>query len=86
VHDLERAAGVPVPKPMDTIKIVSQRLRYTQKQQDDILAHFIQGADLSAGGIMQAVTSVARSIPDADTAFQLESSATRALRLAAAAA
>ena len=86
VHDLERAAGVSVPKPQNTIKIVSQRLRYTKQQQDDILAHFIQGADLTAGGVMQAVTSVARSIPDADTAFAMESTATRALRLAASAA
>ena len=68
------------------IKVVAQRLRYTQQQQDDILAHFIQGADLSAGGIMQAVTSVARSIPDADAAYQLESTAARALRVAASVA
>ncbi|MFF5291869.1 hypothetical protein [Paractinoplanes globisporus] len=86
VHDLERAAGIAVPKPQDTIKIVAQQLRYTQQQQDDILAHFIQGADPTAGGVMQAVTSLARSTSDADTAFQLESSATRALRVAAAAA
>lgn len=86
VRDLERAAGVKVTKPDTTIKVVSQRLRYSKEQQDAILAHFIQGADLSAGGIMQAVTSVARSITDADQAYRMESTAGQALRLAAAAA
>jgi len=86
VRDLERAAGVNVTKPDNTIKVVAQRLHYTQEQQDEILAHFIQGADLSAGGIMQAVTSVARSITDADQAYRMESTAGQALRLAAAAA
>lgn len=86
VADLERAAGVTVRKPENTIKVVSQQLHYTQDQQDAILAHFIAGADLSAGGIMQAVTSVARSIGDADAAYRMETTASKALHLAAAAA
>ncbi|MEV8509684.1 DUF932 domain-containing protein [Actinoplanes sp. NPDC051475] len=86
VADLERAAGVTVRRPETTIKVVSQQLHYTQEQQDAILAHFIAGADLSAGGIMQAVTSVARSIDDADAAYRMETTASKALRLAAAAA
>ena len=86
VADLERAAGVTVRKPEATIKVVSQRLHYTKDQQDAILAHFIAGADLSAGGIMQAVTSVARSIDDADAAYRMETTASKALQLAATAA
>ncbi|MBM2623413.1 DUF932 domain-containing protein [Actinoplanes sp. LDG1-06] len=86
VSDLERAAGVKVRRPEVTIKVVSQQLHYTQDQQDAILAHFIAGSDLSAGGVMQAVTSVARSIEDADAAYRMETTASRALRLAAAAA
>jgi hypothetical protein len=54
------------------------------------LAHFIAGGDLSAGGIMRAVTSYARAVADADTAFRMESTAAQAnratLRLAAAVA
>jgi len=86
VRELEKVAGVTVAKPDDTIKIVAQRLRYTEEQQQGILAHFIQGGDLSAGGIMQAVTSYARSIPDADSAYRMETTAGQALHLAAAAA
>jgi hypothetical protein len=84
VRDLEKAAGVTVEEPDATIKVVGQRLRYTEEQQQSILAHFIRGGDLSAGGIMQAVTSVAQTIPDADDAYKLESTAPQALRLAAA--
>jgi hypothetical protein len=84
VRDLEKAAGVTVEEPDATIKVVGQRLRYTEEQQQSILAHFIRGGDLSAGGIMQAVTSVAQTIPDADDAYKLESTALQALRLAAA--
>ena len=83
-RDLEKAAGVAVDEPDATIKVVGQRLRYTEEQQESILAHFIRGGDLSAGGIMQAVTSVAQTIADADDAYRLESTAVQALRLAAA--
>ena len=83
VRDLQQAADVAVTQPDTTIKIVADRLQYTKDQQAAILAHFIAGADLSAGGIMQAVTSVARSIPDADAAYRMETTATQALHLAA---
>ncbi len=82
VRDLEKAAGVTVDEPDTTIKVVGQKLRYTEEQQQNILAHFIRGGDLSAGGIMQAVTSVAQTIPDADDAYKLESTAVQALTLA----
>jgi hypothetical protein len=86
VRDLEQAAGIVVAKPDETIKIVGQKLKYTEEQQADILAHFIRGADLSTGGVMQAITSYGRAVADADVAYRMESTATQALRLAAAAA
>ena len=47
------------------------------------LAHFIRGGQLTAGGVMQAVTSVAQTLDDADTAADLESQALRVMDLAA---
>lgn len=85
VRELEKAAGISVPRPEETLKVLGQKLRYTEDQQRDILAHFISGADLSAGGIMQAVTSYGRSVDDADVGYQMENTAVQALRLAAAA-
>ena len=48
------------------------------------LTHFIRGGDVTAGGVMHAVTSVAQTLPDADTAHDMESLALRALDIAAA--
>jgi hypothetical protein len=48
------------------------------------LTHFIRGGDVTAGGVMHAVTSVAQTLPDADAAHEMESAALRALDIAAA--
>ena len=52
---------------------------------DAILGHFIRGGQLTAGGVMQAVTSVAQTLDDADAAHELEAQAVRVLDLAATA-
>ncbi len=57
VREMERDAGHPVADPQETIQAVSARLRFTDAQQHDILSHFIRGGDLTAGGVMHAVTS-----------------------------
>ena len=84
VRELEAAAGVPVTDPDTTIRTVATRLKYTDDTARAILAHFITGADLSAGGVMHAVTSVAQTLPDADAAHEMESTAIQAMHLAAA--
>src|ERR1035438_1594089 len=84
VRELEKDAGHPVTDPQEAVRIVSQRLRFTDTQQADILTHFIRGGDVTAGGVMHAVTSVAQTLPDADTAHVMESLAVRALDIAAA--
>jgi hypothetical protein len=83
VRELEKNAGHPVARPDEAIKAISAQLRFTREQQDDILAHFIRGGSMTAGGIMHAVTSVAQTV-DADTAYEMEAAALPALRLAAA--
>ena len=55
-----------------------------RRDADTILAHFIRGGQLTAGGVMQAVTSVAQTLDDADAAHDLEAQALRVLDLAAA--
>jgi hypothetical protein len=83
IRELEDDAGRPVDDPDTTIKLVGQRLRYSDEQQTAILTHFIRGGDLSAGGIMHAVTSVAQTLADADAAYELETTAVQAMRVAA---
>ena len=84
VREIEKDAGHPVEDPQEAIRAVSQRLRFTDAQQADILSHFIRGGDVTAGGVMHAVTSVAQTQDDADTAHEMESLALRALDFAAA--
>ncbi|MEV6987330.1 DUF932 domain-containing protein [Sphaerisporangium sp. NPDC051017] len=83
VTTMEARAGVPIVRPAETIHLVSQQLRFSDQQQDAILGHFIKGGDLTAGGVMHAVTSVAQTLTDADTAHEMESRALQALQLAA---
>ena len=70
---MEQDAGKPLADPQEAVRTVSQRLRFTDAQQADILTHFIRGGDVTAGGVMHAVTSVAQMLPDADTAHEMES-------------
>ena len=81
---IEKDAGRPVADPQEAVQTVSQRLRFTDAQQAEILTHFIRGGDVTAGGVMHAVTSVAQTLPDADAAHEMESAALRALDIAAA--
>ena len=81
---IEADAGHPVTDPQEAIRVVSQRLRFTDAQQSDILSYFIRGGDVTAGGVMHAVTAAAQAQDDADTAHEMESAALRALDIAAA--
>ena len=83
VRDLEKQAGHRVADAVKTVEVISARLRYTEAQQAEILDHFIKGGDLTAGGIMHAVTSAAQVQGDGDAAWDLENSALDALGLAA---
>jgi hypothetical protein len=83
VRAIEKDAGHPVADPQEAVRTVSQRLRFTDPQQNDILAHFIRGGDVTAGGVMHAVTAAAQTQADADTAHEMESMALRALEIAA---
>ena len=83
VRDLEKQAGHRVADAAKTVEVISARLRYTEAQQAEILDHFIKGGDLTAGGIMHAVTSAAQVQGDGDAAWDLENSALDALGLAA---
>jgi hypothetical protein len=88
LHQVVRAigaqAGHPLQDPQDAVAVVSQRLRFSEAQQADIMNHFIRGGDLTAGGVMHAVTSAAQVQGDADTAHEMEASGLRALEIAAA--
>jgi hypothetical protein len=83
IDRVERDATAPVADPAATVAAVTKQLQYGEQEQAMILRHFIQGADLTAGGILHAVTSAAQAHPNADTAHDMEADALRAMRIAA---
>jgi hypothetical protein len=85
IAEIEAKAGVPVTNAVDTIKVVSKKLAFTEEQQAGILDHFIKGADTTSGGVMQAVTSYAQTVADPDAANSIEEQGIRAMELAVAA-
>jgi hypothetical protein len=81
---IEAKAGVVIAEPEKAVQIVSKKLQFDEATTDAILRHFIMGGQMTAGGILNAVTSVSQTIKDADKAHDVESAGLRALELAAA--
>jgi hypothetical protein len=84
VYEMEAAAGKTLEEPTKTIEHVTKSLSIGNETKDRILSHFIRGGQMTAGGVMQAVTSTAQTLTDADQAAALEALALPALTAAAA--
>jgi hypothetical protein len=84
IQQLEAKADTPVGDPAKAVEFISKKLRYTEDRQADILAHFIRGGQMTAGGVLNAMTSLAQAVDDADAASELEADAVRAMELVAA--
>jgi hypothetical protein len=61
LQSLEARAGTPIEDARGTIRYVSSQLRFTEDQQNSILDHYLGAGQRTAGGILQAITSAARS-------------------------
>ena len=81
--DLLKDAGVEVVDVVGTVEFVSKKLQYTQTEQDAILADFIKGGQVTSGGVLNSVTSVAQKVEDPERAYDLEASAIEAMQVAA---
>ncbi len=82
VDELERKAGKVVAEPEKTIEVVAKKLSFSREEQDGILRHFFLGGQLTAGGVMQAVTSYSQTMGNADAAHDLNVRAIEAMDLA----
>jgi hypothetical protein len=81
IAEAEKLSGKKIDDAVETIKVVGTKLAYDQEAQKGILAHFIDGGDRTAGGLMNAITSYSQLVQDADKAADLEGSAFQALSL-----
>jgi hypothetical protein len=84
IRAMQDKAGVEITKPEETVKAVIRANDAIPKGlEDDIFASFIKGGQLTAGGVMQAVTATAQTQPNADLAYELEAQALNVLASAA---
>lgn len=85
VEDIEEKAGTKVRNPKDTIEVLAKKLSFSEGETAGILNHFILGGQMTAGGIMQAVTSYSQTVANADRAHELDEVALKVLDLVPAA-
>jgi hypothetical protein len=84
--EIDRKAGRELNDPAGTVEIVAKQLSFSEDTARLVLDHFIRGGPTTAGGILQAVTSVAQVVNDADLHFELEQVGLQALDIAYASA
>lgn len=80
---LEDAGSKKVGDAVATVTQVAKKLSFTEAQTKGVLDFFVQGGQMTAAGVMNAVTAYAQTVDDADVAFDLEAAGLRALELAA---
>lgn len=82
VDALEADAATPVTEVAKTIEVVAKEQGYTEGEADSILNFFIDGGQRTAGGVLQAITAAVQQIEDPTRAFDIESSALDAMKVA----
>lgn len=86
VREIDQKAGVVLSAPMETVVNVTKSLGVSEDRIQGVLDHFMRGGQLTAGGVLNAVTSFAQCIEDAEEAHAFEALGLQALDLAVAAA
>lgn len=78
IEAAEKEAGREIEK-VDEVKVLAKRLKFSEAEQDGILEHFVRGGQMTRGGLLNAITSFAQTVDDADAAFEMEGRALQAL-------
>lgn len=82
VAEIEAKAGAELTAPEKQVKVIGKELGFSEARTDEVLAHFIKGGKLTAGGVLSAITSVAQTIEDGDDAAELQELGMRGLDVA----
>lgn len=83
LQELTDKAARPVEDASQTVEVVSKRLQFNREQQETVLDYFIKGGQLTAGGLMHAVTASAQTVSSPEAAHEMETAAPRVLDLVA---
>jgi hypothetical protein len=83
VSQVEETSATPVVDAMATIEHVTKVHGFSEGEAANILDCFIRSADVTAGGVMQAVTAAAQMVDNPDRQAEMEDSALDVLATAA---
>jgi hypothetical protein len=78
VEAMEEKAGAKV-KNVEAVKTITKSLKFTEEQTDGLLAYFVQGGQMTVGGVANAATAYAQEVADPEVAMALEAGAARLL-------
>jgi hypothetical protein len=85
IAEASEKAGTPLKGAPDVaVRTVAKKLAFSEETTAGVLDAFIRSGQVTAGGVMQAVTAYAGQVADPDLAADLEGDAFKALALAAA--
>lgn len=79
----EAEAGTPLANPAAVVKEVVKASAFPNDYEDEILAMFTRGGQVTAGGVAQAFTAAAQTVTDAELAALMEDEALPAMQRAA---
>lgn len=65
--------------PVKAVEMVSQKFGFSSTESGGVLQHLIQGGDLSAYGLLNAITRTSQDVQDYDRATELERDGSRVL-------
>jgi len=84
VDAIEEKSGVRVSEPRKTVEVLAKKLSFSEAETNGILNHFTLGGQMTAGGVLNAITSFSQTVANADRAHQLDELGLQALDLVAA--
>jgi len=82
IAEIEGQAGTEIVQPATVVQEISKALSFSDAEAEGILGHFITGGQMTAGGVLNSVTSFAQTITDPDRAAFVEEAGLPALALA----
>lgn len=69
--------------PVRAVEVVSDHLGFSKEESSGVLQHLIQGGDLTAYGLLNAITRTSQDVDDYDRCTELERDGSRVLSLPA---
>ena len=72
IRKFREAKAIETGDPTETVQVLQQQFALTDDERGGILAHLVNGGDLSGFGVVNAVTRFAQDVDDYDRATEFE--------------